>query len=87
MEDGGKRCSCGAGCKTFGECIRNKGLRIAYCQSAAGKDATAQKRWDSELAAYASARKEGIQPAGTKIGQITAARSISDKTGTAYQAG
>lgn len=87
MNDPGKRCSCGAGCKTFGECIRGKGLRVAYCQSASGLDYTAQKRWDAELTAYSSARKEGIQPQGTKMSQVTAAREISDRTGTAFQAG
>lgn len=59
---------------------------IGYAASSRGLDATAQKKWDRELAAYASARKEGIQPAGTKMHQIRAAVEYSDKTGTAFQA-
>lgn len=71
---------------TFGECIRAKGLRIAYCNSAAGKDATAQKRNDADLDAYAAARSEGIQPAGTNRAQVEDARILSDLSGKAFQA-
>lgn len=78
---------CGAHCETFGECIRNKGLSIGYCRSAAGIDRTQDKAWNSELALYADARRQGIQPAGTQTHQIRAALDASDKTGTAYDAG
>lgn len=80
----GKRCGCGSGCKTFGQCVRNKSLRIAYCRSASGYDATRQQKWDAELAAYKAARSEGIQPEGTTMKQIDRARRISDETGIAY---
>jgi len=63
----GTRCGCGQGCKTFGQCIRNKGLRVGYCRSAAGYDKTTQNKWDSELSAYRAARAEGIQPDGTSV--------------------
>jgi hypothetical protein len=80
----GKRCGCGSGCKTFGECIRRKSLRVAYCRSASGQDATTQRKWDRELDAYKAARREGIQPDGTTMRQIEKARRVSDKTGVAY---
>lgn len=80
----GKRCGCGSGCTTFGECIRRKNLRVGYCRSAAGLDLTREKRWDSELAAYRAARAEGIQPDGTTMPKIEKAKELSDKTGVAY---
>lgn len=66
---------CRSGCSTqdhasWGECARAANLKIAYCQSAAGKDYTLQKRHDAELDAYAEARKGGLQPAGTKMSQV-----------------
>lgn len=80
------RCTCGAGCGTFGECVRRKGLRIGFCRSAAGYDKTAEKAWHRELDFYKSARKQGVQPAGTKTAQIRHALDVSDRTGTAYDA-
>ena len=82
---------CSTGCPTqdhasYGECMRSKGSRVAYCNSATGQDYTAQKRHDNELARYKEARAEGIQPAGTKLTQIENAKRISDATGTAFQA-
>lgn len=69
---------------TFGECMRSKGVRVGYCRSAAGWDATREKRWDGELAAYRAARAEGIQPDGTTMRQVEKAREESDRTGVAY---
>lgn len=66
--------------------MRSKNLRVAYCNSAAGKDATAQKRWDKELADYRSAREQGIQPAGTTTPKIRQAVELSNKAGKAYDA-
>lgn len=82
----GKRCSCGGGCVTFGECIRRKGLRIGYCRTASGYDKTRQDKWDAELDAYRAARREGIQPNGTTMKAVNEAKRISDETGTAYGA-
>jgi hypothetical protein len=45
---------------------------------------TTQKKWNSELEAYRSARAQGIQPNGTKRKQIEAAHNASEKLGTAY---
>lgn len=84
--------NCSTRCPTqdhvsFGECIRAKGLRVAYCRSAAGHDATRQKTWDAELARYRAARAQGVQPEGTSTRQIQAAMEISDRAGKAFDAG
>ena len=84
--------ACTTGCPTqdhqsYGECLRAKNSRVAYCNSAAGRDYTAQKKWDTELAFYRKAKAEGIQPAGTKTDSIERAFRISDKLGKAYVAG
>ena len=73
--------------QTMGECLRSKGIRVAYCNSAGGQDATQQKKWDRDLAAYKDARNEGIQPAGTNRAQVDRAIQMSDAVGKPYQAG
>lgn len=83
--------SCRTGCLTkdhesYAACLRAADVKVAYCNSAGGNDYTTQKKWDRELDAYRDAKAEGIQPSGTKMAQIEAARRISDATGTAYQA-
>ena len=45
-----------------------------------------QKNWDAELDAYANARAQGIQPAGTTMKAINEAKAASDTLGTAYNA-
>ena len=45
---------------------------------------TTQKKWNSELEAYRSARAQGIQPNGTKRRHIEAAHKASEKLGAAY---
>ncbi len=70
--------------KTWGECMRAKNLRVAYCQSAAGRDYSSQKKWDRDLQAYRDVRKEGIQPEGTTRGHVEMAKKISDRDGVAY---
>lgn len=82
---------CSSGCptqdhKTLGECMRSKGVRVAYCNSAKGADYTVQKKADRELTAYAEARKEGIQPQSTKMHHVEAAKRASDSTGVAFDA-
>lgn len=42
---------------------------------------------DKELSAYRDARKQGIQPASTKMKDIQAAVRVSDTTGIAAKAG
>jgi hypothetical protein len=45
-----------------------------------------QKAWDSELSAYRSARRQGVQPDGTTMPKIRAAMEKSDASGVAYGA-
>ena len=82
--------SCSSGCltpgvhKSWGECVKAKSLRVAYCNSASGQDFTAQKRWDAELDLYASARRQGIQPESTRTPDIRAAIELSNDVGVGY---
>ena len=85
--------ACTSGCPTpgahanWGECLKAKGMRIAYAASASGQDKSAQDRFDRDLDFYAAARSEGIQPMGTKRHQVEHAFRESDKSGEAYDAG
>jgi len=83
--------ACRTGCVTkdhasYSECLRGAGVKIAYCNSAGGQDATKQKRWDKELDLYREARAAGVQPAGTKTSQIRKAMEVSEKAGSAFDA-
>ena len=51
-----------------------------------GARAMSQAKWDKELNAYADARSQGIQPAGTTMKAVQEAKSASDKLGVAYNA-
>jgi hypothetical protein len=80
---------CTSGCKTqnhgsYAECLQSKGVRVAYCNSAGGSDATAQKKWDHELDLYRQVRREGIQPDSTNLPHIREAMALSDAAGAAY---
>lgn len=84
--------ACTSSCRTqdhesWGACMRAKNLRVAYCNSAAGKDYTAQKQFDRGLSDYAAARKQGIQPASVKPAAVRRAVEASDQSGRAYDAG
>ena len=70
---------------TFGECVRGKGLKVAYC-GIGGGDASTQAKWDRALDNYRAARAEGIQPAGTAPYHVQNAVRISNETGKAYVA-
>lgn len=73
---------------SYGAYLRSKNLKIEGCRAAVGgSDRTTQKRWDAELNAYASARAQGIQPAGTRMHQVRAAVDASNEAGKAYDAG
>lgn len=72
--------------KTMGECLRSKGVKVAYANSAGGFDYSAQKTWDRNLDAYESARRQGIQPATTERRHVDAAVAASDQMGIAYEA-
>lgn len=53
---------------------------------AAHKKEVSSKKWNAELDAYADARRQGIQPAGTNMTQIKAAVKASETIGRAYNA-
>lgn len=72
---------------TMGECLRSKGIRVAYCNSTTGLDATRQKKWDADLDAYKDARAQGIQPSGTSREAVDRAVRLSDAAGMAWDAG
>lgn len=77
--------ACSSSCRTqdhatWGECVRDKGLRIGYCGQGGG-DATKQKKLDADLQAYRDARRQGIQPKTTRIEDTRAAVEISNKVG------
>lgn len=80
---------CSSGCPTqdhesWGECIRSKGFRVAYCQSANGHDKTRQDKWDAELLEYRAAVAQGIEPDSTATRDTRKAVAWSEKTGVAY---
>lgn len=75
---------CRTGCRTkdhsnWGECVRAAGITVTPVDGQA-------KKIDHELNSYASARRQGIQPAGTSRAQIDAAVQVSEKVGKAYNA-
>ena len=78
--------NCRSGCKTqdhenWGECAKAANFSITDHLSSA-----ANKLTNKELNAYRNARKDGIQPASTKIKDIEKAVRMSDKAGKALQA-
>ncbi len=84
--------ACTSGCptkdhKSYADCLRDKSLRVAYCNSAGGWDATKQKKWDNELAAYRGALAEGLEPAGTTMRDIDRAKRVADITQTSTHGG
>lgn len=86
------RCNCSwadFGHRTFGECLRSKRLNVAYCRSATNEknDFTRQKELERDLAYYASARRQGIQPETLRRNDVQYALDSSEKTGLAYDAG
>lgn len=73
-------------CESYAACLQGKGVKVAYCNSAAGFDATAQKKWDRDLAAYSDARAQGIQPSSTDRAAVNRAVAISNESGKAWDA-
>jgi len=57
---------------------------VGYCSEQKLLDRTAVKRFEKELAAYKSARDQGIQPDGTTNAKIRFAVEQSEKHGMAY---
>jgi hypothetical protein len=66
-------------CGSYAQCLKNANIRIGDLTGKAPK----VRR---ELDAYAAARKQGIQPAGTTLAQTRAAVDASNKVGLAYDA-
>jgi hypothetical protein len=76
--------SCRSGCKTrdhasWGDCLRAARVTVTPVDGQA-------KKIDHELSSYAEARRQGIQPAGTRQAQIDAAVQVSNDVGMAYDA-
>ena len=68
--------SCSSACatqdhRTWGECVRSKGLQLSPAVN--DSYATRQRGWDRELDNYNSARRQGLNPAGTKQHHVDAA--------------
>jgi len=61
-------------------------LQLSPGDASSNKEVS-KKKWNAELDAYADARSQGIQPAGTRMGQIERAIEASDTLGKAYDAG
>lgn len=84
--------SCASSCKTrdhrtYGECLRSQSLAVTGLESTSPSfTREAQRKWDSELDAYAAARKQGIQPASTQRKHIDAAVEVSNQLGVAFDA-
>jgi len=76
---------CGPDC--FGCKAKNLQLNAGDARGDVIASGTTQKKWNSELEAYRSARAQGIQPNGTKRKQIEAAYDASEKLGVAYDGG
>lgn len=75
--------SCSSACatqdhKTWGECVRSKGLQLSPAVN--DSYATRQRGWDRELDNYDSARRQGLNPAGTKQHHVDAAMKEADAT-------
>ncbi|HEY6018568.1 MAG TPA: hypothetical protein VIY48_01280 [Candidatus Paceibacterota bacterium] len=66
--------------KTWGECVRSKGLRLNPNLSNTG----AVKAWDRELEDYRDAYSQGIRPHGTTRAKIDEAVQTSEATGVAF---
>lgn len=80
---------CRSGCRTqdhqsWGECLRDAGVRTYLASPSKGLDGTKQKKWDRELQAYRDARSQGIQPDSTNMPDIQKALKASDRAGAAY---
>lgn len=76
--------TCSSSCRTqdhesWGECVRSKGLQIG---DVANHDN--HRKVEKELQTYRDARRQGVQPEGTRTSQIRVAMDVSEKTGVAY---
>lgn len=65
--------------RTWGECVRSKGLQLSPAVN--DSYATRQRGWDRELDNYDSARRQGLNPAGTKQHHVDAAMKEAESLG------
>lgn len=82
--------ACRTGCPTqnhlsWGDCLRDSNIQMNTGDANSNKSTT-NKRWNGELDAYADARSQGIQPAGTSMKAIQEAHVASENLGRAYNA-
>ena len=69
------------------DCFGCKAETLQLSTGDAGRaDSMTDKKWNAELNAYRDARSQGVQPAGTTMNQIVAAKKASDTLGAAYNA-
>ena len=68
---------------SWGACVRAKNLRT---NALAGENLDNQRAADKSLDAYATARRNGIQPKSTRAIDVQRAVRLSDKTGVPFQA-
>ena len=63
--------------------MKSKRTAILWADSVNGSDFTTEKKWDKELANYADARAQGVQPSGTSAMAVHDAMRMSDDFGKA----
>ena len=83
--------ACSTGCPTqdhrsFGECLRSKALQVDVAVPGTGYDPAKNRAWDSRIDSYKEARRQGVQPPGTRKSQIDAAVRASDAAGEPFRA-
>ena len=75
---------CEEDCECFGCKARGLQMNAGDARGDVIASGTTQKKWNSELDAYRSARAQGIQPNSTKRKDIEAAHNASERLGSAY---
>ena len=81
--------ACRSGCKTkdhssWAECARDANVKVAATTTSRNRDGFDQTRRD--LKAYKEARSAGIQPEGTTMDKINAAKTATKAMGRPYNA-
>lgn len=80
--------ACRSGCPTqnhgsWGECARASNIQMNAGDAAHMREVP-KRKWDAELNAYADARRQGIQPAGTSMKAVRDAFTASENLGKPY---
>lgn len=81
--------ACRSGCTTkdhssYAECARSANVKVSAISTSRNRDGFEQTRRD--LKAYKEARSAGIQPEGTTIDKINAAKTATKAMGRPYNA-